>query len=72
MFIVSVILTFKTYQGTCQKAKIGSATKLSSYVVVKGGEESVKAAIAKYGPCVTSLDVENGILSCDIFIFGFT
>ena len=40
---------------------MGSTTKLSSYVFVDGGEESVRAAIAKYGPCVTSLDVENGI-----------
>jgi len=34
--------------------------KLSSYVMVNGDEESVRAAIAKYGPCATSLDVENG------------
>jgi len=49
--------------GTCQTAKMGSTTKLSSYVYVDGGEESVRAAISKYGPCVTSLDVENGLMS---------
>jgi hypothetical protein len=47
---------------------VGSTTKLSSYVFVNGGEESVRAAIAKYGPCVTSLDVENGIFEFNEFI----
>jgi len=41
---------------------MGSTTKLSSYVYVDGGEESVRAAISKYGPCVTSLDVERGLV----------
>jgi len=49
--------------GTCQTAKIGSTTKLSSYVQVLGTEDSVKAGLAKYGPCATSLDVENGLMS---------
>ena len=50
---------------------MGSTTKLSSYVYVDGGEESVRAAISKYGPCVTTLDVERGLV-LNFFITSYT
>ena len=34
-------------KGTCQTAKVGSTTKLTSYVNIGGNEESVRAAISK-------------------------
>jgi cathepsin L len=50
--------------GACQTAKLVNMKKLTGFVQVNPNDEkSVAAAIAKYGPCVTSLDVENGLFS---------
>ena len=42
MYVNQIIL-----KGTCQTAKVGSTTKLTSYVNIGGSEESVRAAISK-------------------------
>ena len=70
-----IMIKYLNYSNkACQTAKLVNMKKLTGFVKVNANDEkSVAAAIAKYGPCVTSLDVENGLFSYTKGIYnGYT